>query len=237
MPAAPAPEADRPAAADDAAPAGLRERKKRATRHALRLAALRLVAERGVDAVTTDEIAAAADVSVRTFFNYFASKEDALVGNDPTLGETLVAELVERPADEPPLESLRAVLTSYARSAPLDGEVWRLRMRVVEANPHLLPALHGASAQLERRITAAVAERLDVDPVTDPYPRLVVAVAIAAVRAATQHSGATGFARPLDTIVGEYFDALAAGLPAPAPRSGGGPARTGAGRVPGPGRA
>lgn len=209
MPAAPPSEDALPGA-----PEGLRERKKRATRHALRLAALRLVADRGVDAVTTEEIAAAADVSVRTFFNYFASKEDAIVGNDPALAETVVAELVSRPAGEPALESLRAVCTGYARSVPLDGEVWRLRMQVVEANPHLLPALHGASAQLERRIADALAQRLGSAP-SDPYPRLVVAVALATVRAATQHCAATGFAHPLTAVVDDFFDRLGSGLPDP----------------------
>ena len=96
------------------APDGLRQQKKRATRHALRLAALRLIAERGVQDVTTDEIAAAADVSVRTFFNYFASKEDAIVGNDPALADTLAEELLARPADEAPLDALRAVCAAYA---------------------------------------------------------------------------------------------------------------------------
>src|SRR5690554_6857914 len=72
----------------------LRERKKRATRRALQLAGLTLVAERGLDAVTTEEIAAAAGVSQRTLFNYFTSKEEVLVGHDPDLVERLAARLL-----------------------------------------------------------------------------------------------------------------------------------------------
>src|SRR5579863_10445214 len=88
-------------------PVGRRERKKRATRLALKAAALDLVAARGFARVTVEDIADAADVSVRTFFNYFASKEAAIIGEDPELVEALKEDLVGLPATLGPLAAVR----------------------------------------------------------------------------------------------------------------------------------
>ena len=87
---------------------GLRERKKAETRDALASAALRLADELGPDRVTVDEIAAAAGVSPRTFFNYFASKEDAIVGSTESSTSRVVQELASRPVGEGPIDALRA---------------------------------------------------------------------------------------------------------------------------------
>jgi AcrR family transcriptional regulator len=190
---------------------GLRERKKRLTRHALRMAALTLVAERGLDAVTTDDVAAAADVSPRTFFNYFASKEEALVGNDPALVAHLRDRLLARPAHEEPLEALRAVYLEYADGFRFDREMWGLRLQVIEQNPGLLPGLMGATAELERVLTEAVVERLG-PTANGPYPALVVAAVTAAVRTATRHWGARDDGSDLVEVLREVFDALARGL-------------------------
>ena len=82
---------------------GLRERKKAETRRALSSAALRLARELGPDGVTIEAIAEAAGVSPRTFFNYFASKDDAIVGVTPAEASELVGDLIGRPEDEAPL--------------------------------------------------------------------------------------------------------------------------------------
>lgn len=77
--------------------AGLRERKKRATRAAIHHAALRLFAEHGFGRTTIDQIADAADVARATVFSYFASKEDIVFGDAPTAVEALADVLRERP--------------------------------------------------------------------------------------------------------------------------------------------
>src|SRR6202008_840511 len=89
-------------------PASLRERKKLATRRLLRRVALDLVAERGLANVTVEDIAEAADVSPRTFFNYFPSKEAALFGeSDPDQASTLRDRVASEAPGEPALTALR----------------------------------------------------------------------------------------------------------------------------------
>ncbi len=108
----------------------LRSKKKLATYHALAAAARTLAAERGPDAVTVEEIADAAGVSPRTFFNYFSCKEEAIVGSEPSLIAALVEQVTNRPSDEDPLTVLEAVLTSE-ESAHLAG--WHQRIHVAES--------------------------------------------------------------------------------------------------------
>jgi AcrR family transcriptional regulator len=87
-----------------------RERKKHATRDALEAAALDLVEARGLASVTVEGIAERADVAMRTFFNHFSSKEDAVIGWDPDgVGEVLAA-LAAEPRSDDPVARLHRVL-------------------------------------------------------------------------------------------------------------------------------
>jgi len=88
---------------------GLRERKKRAARQAIATTARRLFAERGFDAVTVAEVAAAADVSEKTVFNHFATKEDlAFAGREEGIAQ-FVAAISDRPAGSSVLDVFRAM--------------------------------------------------------------------------------------------------------------------------------
>ncbi len=160
---------------------GRRERKRLATHQALRTAALRLGAERGLRDVTVEEIATAADVSVRTFYDHFASKEDAVIGFDEWRVDQLRDALRERPEDEAPLAALHAVLRRLLDESRAE---WPLRMRAIKNEPTLLPRMFASFVGYERAMVEVIAERTGLDGDHDPYPALVTAVATGAVRAA-----------------------------------------------------
>ncbi len=191
---------------------GLRERKKLETHRALSEAARRLVAERGFDAVTIEDIAEAAGVSVRTFANYFAGKDEAVVGVDPGVLEEITEQLRERPADEHPARSLRAVLLDESEDAL---RRWRLRNALVTRHPELLPRFLAANVQLEVAVTDAIAPRLGRDPSTDPLPRTLVAATLAAVRAAVAWWEASDRTTPWTAVDDVTFDRLQALYPTP----------------------
>ncbi|MFD7659807.1 TetR/AcrR family transcriptional regulator, partial [Actinosynnema sp. NPDC059797] len=121
-----------------AAGEGLRDRKKRQTREALSRAAVALVAERGLDGVTVEDISAAADVSPRTFFNYFAGKEEAVLAPDPEAGPRLRAGVLAQPAGLSAAEAVReALLAEVAAELDEDRDSWTRRMCVVQQHPVL----------------------------------------------------------------------------------------------------
>ncbi|GAA4419298.1 TetR/AcrR family transcriptional regulator [Actinokineospora soli] len=192
----------------------LRDRKKRQTRTNLVRAALELVHERGLDQVTVEDIARAADVAPRTFFNYFPTKEDALVGPDPESGPRIRAGIVEAPAEHSPVEALRTALQSEIAELASDHKLWTLHIAVLERHPELLAKAFAGGGAAERHIVAGIAERT-VAAETDTYPLLLAAAAGAAFRVAlTRWSTLPAPPAPAD-LLDEAFHLLAAGLPAP----------------------
>src|SRR5262245_66377598 len=93
---------------------GLRERKKARTREALQEAAMERFARQGFDGTTVEEIAEACEVSPRTFFRYFPTKEDVLFADADDRRGTLLGVLAERPAREPPVVALHAAMRALA---------------------------------------------------------------------------------------------------------------------------
>ena len=200
--------------------ASLRERKKLATRRSLRRHALDLVAQRGFANVTVEDIAEAADVSPRTFFNYFPSKEAVLFGADPDRAASLRERLVQTAPGAPALDALRIVIAEDAQAVadelrelggnPVD---WLRRMKEARADPHLRAAHAAQMALVERAATEGLAQRLGADPDRDPYPALLAATAASVFRASISFWAGSGGAVPLTQLIDLAFRALADGLP------------------------
>jgi AcrR family transcriptional regulator len=189
----------------------LRERKKLKTRAAIRKAAYRLVAEQGYEATTLEQIAAAAEVSPSTVARYFPVKEDILLSDDQD--ELLVARLRARPAGEPPLDSLRAVvLDAVAASLAEEPYETTVRARFVVEVPAVRARFTETTAETGRLLSEAVAERTGRAP-DDLEVRVFTAAVLGAMREATvhwaEHGGRVGDLVPL---LDRTVDLLQAGL-------------------------
>jgi AcrR family transcriptional regulator len=103
--------------------AGLRASNKARTRLSISNTATRLFIEHGFEHVTVAQIADAAQVSVKTIFNYFSSKEDLFFDRADDVRDALLAAIRDRPAGTSALEALRAVLAD--RRVPFDPDGWR----------------------------------------------------------------------------------------------------------------
>jgi AcrR family transcriptional regulator len=137
---------------------GLRERKKQATRKALREAALRLALERGPDNVRVDDIADAAGVSPRTYNNYFSSREQAIVAAVTAEREARVAAAVAaRPASVCLADAVvDAIVEQYTHPGGQDRDL----LLLVTSRPALSNAFVGTAATIEHPLAAAIADRL-----------------------------------------------------------------------------
>ena len=198
---------------------GRRARKKRATLLALKAAALDLVAERGFANVTVEDICDVVDVSSRTFFNYFATKEAAIVGEDPGLVDAMRHDLLGLPAELSPLEALRTVLFARLRAIEedfdLSGEdhaVWRRRFAIVRSQPEVLVAYTKHLTMVEQALTDALVERLGGDERFRKYAAIVTTTAIGVTRVSGVYSGADGGPDSLIDSATEAFGILADGL-------------------------
>ncbi|MFF1447231.1 TetR family transcriptional regulator [Streptomyces sp. NPDC058274] len=160
---------------------GLRERKKQRTRDALLRAALELFTTKGYEQTTVDEIAEAVDVSQRTFFRYFAGKEEAAFAVQDMTEAHFVQALRERPPHEAPLEALRrAVLEGWdtigeAIEEVVPIELYMRAFQMIESTPVLLAAYLRRSADVEGELARLIAAREGLDVDTDPRPRVAVA--------------------------------------------------------------
>ncbi|MEV0322917.1 TetR/AcrR family transcriptional regulator [Streptomyces sp. NPDC050658] len=165
-----------------------RQRKARRTREALADAALDLILERGLAAVTVEAIAERADVTRRTFSRHFTGKEAAALDFTRADGDRINAALRVRPADEPPLAAYRAAVQDWLADPETPGWHRRPRTRallaLVDTEPALFAAYERVRVDAQDESVRIIADRLGTDPVRDQRPAVVVGAAAGVLTAA-----------------------------------------------------
>lgn len=143
-------------------PSGLRERKKQRTREAIQREAMRLFQEQGYDGTTIEQIAAAAEISPSTFFNYFPTKEDVVLFDryDPML----LSMLAHRPADEPVSASLRFALQGLDVALEQDRDMIYARAKLAMETPDLRARFWEELEKARELIAGVVAARTGRSP-------------------------------------------------------------------------
>jgi AcrR family transcriptional regulator len=186
----------------------LREKRSEMMASELEAVALRLFEERGFGEVTVEEIASDAHISVRTFYRYFSTKEDVLQLQIDRRGAALQAALAARPADEPPLHSLRLALEEVVSAE--DMALLQRWIAVIVATPSVLRGvLGGIQLKGHRVIAEFFGARLGL-PSDALVPVMLAAAAGGVIQAAQTHWSIHG--GDLATVISEGLDVLESGI-------------------------
>lgn len=186
-----------------------RERRRAEKRQAIRNAAVRIALDQGLEAATVEAISAAADISPRTFFNYFASKEEALAPVPLWTPEEFIELLSARPADEPAFQSLKVVARALAqRLRPVMADL-KPFMELRNRYPELAAKARAADeTKLLESLLGAVRSRPGVTGAL--HARLLVVATFGAAVSAVQESVAGG--GPVEELIEEAFTLLENGF-------------------------
>jgi AcrR family transcriptional regulator len=167
--------------------ASRRSRKKSKTHADLMEAGAALFAADGFDETTTSDIAERADVSQRTLFRHFPTKEALLYGDMEELRLELRESLAARPVDEPLLASIRGAMLSLADNFARNRDRRLLQAKLAARYPAVSAYSRAiVQAEWEREIIAAAAAKLGVDPMVDPRPEVLAGATMSAIRIATR---------------------------------------------------
>ena len=189
---------------------GIRERKKLAVRRALSSAALRLAVERGLENVTVEDITAEADVSLRTFGNYFSSKHEAICALGTDRARRIGAELLARPPGEALWDAiLAAVLAHYEGADQAPDAEWLAGLKIVLTGPALRGEYLKVNSEMQQALAAAIAARTGTEPERDMYPEVLAGAVIAATQVAARRWAAADPPVPLRPLLRQALDQLA----------------------------
>jgi AcrR family transcriptional regulator len=178
----------------------LRERRRRETRQEIHEAALRLVREGGFDNVTVEAISAEAGVSPRTFFNYFSTKEAAVIEGPPLLPDDVLAAFTAAGPAHPRevLADLTDLMVRYTAEHPPPYDVIAT-FQLARDHPAILAVLLAGFDEYQRHLATAVAARTGEQP-SDEMPRLIAALAVAAVKTGIDTITARGDDDPIPYV-------------------------------------
>jgi AcrR family transcriptional regulator len=163
-------------------PPGLRERKKTRTREAIAHAAVRLALERGPENVRVADIAAVADVSPRTYNNYFASIPEAICALASDRALAMADAVRARPSEEPLDEAVANAMLGVHQH----DDFGKPLVRMIMGDPVLRGEFLKAIAARDAALAQVVAERTGTMP-SDLYPQVVAAAILSATRVAAHH--------------------------------------------------
>jgi len=186
---------------------GLRARKRQQTHERLTRAAMALFRERGFEATTLDDIAAAADISRRSFFHYFASKEDVVFAWQEEMSAALVAAIAARPAGESMLAAAENAIAAMV--GQLDAGEAIAMARLKRDNPVLQARNQVKYEKLERALAEALGKRAG-NKSERLKARLVAMIATGAMRIGDEFWTAEGAREKPEALVKRIFAAIRA---------------------------
>jgi AcrR family transcriptional regulator len=192
---------------------GLRARKRRETMERITQAGIRLFLERGYEATTLDDIAAAAAISRRTFFHYFKSKDDILISLQSGMG-TMIADAIRKaPPGTQPIHAVRDAVIEVCAAVPPDDML--AIDRLMRSSQTVQARKQASYVEQERVLLAALRERWPQSG-RKPALQLVAMIAMGAIRLSTEAFNREVGARSMPTLLREAFDMLDAELRSPA---------------------
>ncbi|MDE1991531.1 MAG: TetR family transcriptional regulator [Rhizobiaceae bacterium] len=186
---------------------GRRERKRRQTRERIEAAALALFLERGFDRTTIEDITEAADVSKRSFFDYFPSKEEVVFAWQDNFSNELADAIAARPKDEPIVEVIEGALTSALLTASADPQ--RLAIgALIRDTPALCARDQLKYAKLEQKLTEVLYARSGGGEDERFRLRLLSAIVVSAMRIGGERWNEGPRDVPLQDFARGIFDEL-----------------------------
>ncbi|MEV6652898.1 TetR family transcriptional regulator [Streptomyces sp. NPDC051219] len=196
--------------AAQSARSSLRERTRAAMRAEVSEVAFRLFAEQGFDKTTVEQIAAEAGLSRTTFFRYFGTKEEVVLGKFGEFGHEVAATLAARPAGERPWDSLRRAFDVVTQADPDEPEQALSLMRLLSDACALMTRQWEKTQGWQSVLVPEISRRLggDSESADDPRARALVASAIACLDAATDAWTAGNGTTPLSVLLDQAMGAL-----------------------------